>query len=138
MMYLSYWFLIDQDNPNTDVPLILRARVVDFGFASASALLNIGIVKYGAKAVVLVISVRILENSVYIDNINFYQCKDVKTLAAAILDIKRNLLRIGFNLNKLYVPRHLYDHPDMAEVRNEFEFKEETTTLSMRWNLVTD
>ena len=138
MMYLSYWFLIDQDNPNTNVPLILRSRVVDFGFASASALLNIGIVKYGSKAVVLVISVRILENSVYIDNINFDQCKDIKILAAVILDIKKNLLRIGFHLNKLYVPRHLYDHPDMAGVRDEFEFKEETVTLGMKWNLVTD
>ena len=81
---------------------------------------------------------RILENSVYIDNINFNQFKDVKILAAVNLDIKKNLLRICFSMDKLYIPKHLYDHPDMAEVRAEFEFKERTTSLGMNWNLLTD
>ena len=138
LMFLTYWFLIDEDDPSMDVPIILRSPVVDFGYCPASQLLQIALVKYGTKAVILEISVKIIENSIYVDNINLDFCANPKILAEAIMDIKRNLARLSFHMNKLYLPKHLYDHPDMAEVREAFQFKEKTTSLGCIWNLVSD
>lgn len=138
LMYLNYWYLIDLDSPNTNFPLLLASLAIDFGFASASTLLSISIKKFGALVVTLTLSKDILKNSVYVDNVNIDNCPDPKTLNDVIVDLKLNLQRIGLNMDKLYVSKELYDHPDMAGVRELFSFKDSTTTLGTRWSLVDD
>ena len=140
LMFLNYWFLLDPncENPNTEIPLLLASKCVDFRFSSASALLSIGIKKYGTEVVTLKVSRDTLDQSGYIDNINFDHNTTVKELADTIVDMKTNLWHIGLNLDKLYLPKALYDHPDMAPVRALFDFKPETVTLGQRWDLVTD
>ena len=138
LMYLNYWFLINLDAPDTNFPLLLASLAIDFGFASASTLLSISIKKFGALVVTLTLSKDILKNSVYVDNVNIDHCVDPKTLNDVIVDLKLNLQRIGLNMDKLYVSKELYDHPDMAGVRELFSFKDSTTTLGTRWSLVED
>ena len=98
LMYTNYWYIIDEDNPNMDYPMLLASMAIDFGFSSASQLLSIAIKKYGRVVVVLQISKDTLDNSVYVDNINFDQCSSIKLLAEVIVDVKKNLARIGLNL----------------------------------------
>ena len=140
LMFINWWYLLDPkcENPDTEFPLLLASKCVDFGFSSASALLSISIKKYGTKVVTLQVSKDTLDQSVYIDNINLDHNTTVSGLADTIVDMKTNLGRIGLNLDKLYLPKYLYDHPDMAPVRALFDFKPETVTLGQRWDLVTD
>ncbi len=117
LMYINYWFLIDLSNPNTNFPLLLSSLAIDFGFASASTLLSISIRKFGASVVTLTLSKDILKGSVYVDNVNVDNCPGPKTLNDVIIDLKVNLQRIGLVMDKLYVSKEIYDHPDMAGVR---------------------
>ena len=155
-LFLNCWYLAPHKY-GTKYPLLLKSKCIDFGkrennnkllsshylsklpkgFGSASVLLRISILKYGSVLCTLELSVRIMHESIYVDNISVDLATSVKIAADVLDDIVAALNSIGMPVDKFYIPETIYNDPDFQEVKRKYNivFKEKTTTLGFEWNL---
>ena len=139
-MFLSTWFMNIDDPDHPELPIICENDRIDFGFSSASMCLKIGMCKECAKEVKLDTSRQTLKDSTYVDNIECVNCKSVREMANQIIDLKLSLAKLGLIIDKIYCSKAIWDHDDMAEVRELFDnkFKAATNSLGNRWNTISD
>ena len=137
LMFLVMWYLNPHDKENR-TPVILGTSAIDFGYASASALLRCSILKFGIEFVKMEVSKVLLRLSSYIDNFNF-EARNRQELADIIVDVKQNLSKLDLNMNKLYIPKKFYYSEEFAKVRELYpEHKQNTVSMGVHWSLVDD
>ena len=136
-MFLVMWYLNPHDKENR-TPVILGTSAIDFGYASASALLRCSILKFGIEFVKMEVSKVLLRLSSYIDNFNF-EARNRQELADIIVDVKQNLSKLDLNMNKLYIPKKFYYSEEFVKVRELYpEHKQNTVSMGVHWSLVDD
>ena len=137
--YLNIWF-VEPEKYGTKYPIILKSENVDFGFGSASVILRIGILKYAVPDCKMEVSRDTVSASTYVDNIGFVVIPEVKQLAMSLIDVKTAMDKNNLVVDKFYIPRKIYDHPDMKEFKEKYnvDFKPCTVTLGVSWCLIED
>ena len=136
-MYITVWLM--DPKSRTGVVLLASERI-DFGFSSASILLRIALVKLGIPLLDLDLSKSTIRDSCYVDNLNVDKAKSPTELANCIVDLKVNLGKIKLVIDKLYLPRWIWDMDEMKPVRDLYndDFKPVTNSLGLVWDLHRD
>ena len=137
--YLNIWF-VQPEKYGAKYPIILKSENVDFGFGSASLILRIGILKYAVPDCEMEVSRETVSDATYVDNIGFVTIPGVGELALSLIDVKTAMDKNNLVVDKFYIPKKIYDHPDMKIFKEKYDvsFKPCTVTLGVSWCLIED